>query len=180
MAVRKTGRSQKLAASGHPGTRSTARRYSALVGGVLICLALIWFAWLVAHQFNGGSVAIHFPFAGQPRPTAQSTVEPLVAAGITLATPPRNQEPSLGQQQAQVLADQLVPQAAAHAGSTSATYVLFSYKKSQAVPAWLVHYSRVGGPGPDTGADPHASSVPHDCYVFLDATTGQELLALWT
>lgn len=163
------------------------RRLSALVGGLLICVALIWFGWLLARQHNPGLAEIRFPFSGpQMQQTAQPTVDPLLAAGITLSTPAQDQTASLNRQQALLLADQMEPQAAAHASSVSADYVLLNYKGSanttaalHDVPAWLVHYSKVSGAAPDTAADPHATNVPHDCYIFLDANSGQELLALW-
>jgi hypothetical protein len=43
-----------------------------------------------------------------------------------------------------------------------------------------VHYTHVASAGPDTAADPHASNAPHDCYIFLDASSGKELFAIWT
>lgn len=159
------------------------RRLSALVGGILICVALLWFGWLLARQHNPGLASVRFPFSG---PQTQPTADPLLAAGITLTTPAQGQTASLNRQQALLLADQMEPQAAAHANSVSADYVLLNYKGSanttaalHDVPAWLVHYSKVSGAAPDTAADPHAANTPHDCYLFLDATTGQELLALW-
>lgn len=163
------------------------RRLSALAGGVLICAALLWFGWLLARQHNPGLAEIRFPFSGaQTQQTAQPTVDPLLAAGITLSTPAPGQAASLNREQALLLADQMEPQAAAHASSVSAEYVLFNYKGSSSttaalhdVPAWLIHYSKVSGAAPDTAADPHATKVPHDCYIFLDASSGQELLALW-
>lgn len=179
MATRKTSRADKPVVRPRPSDSAT-RRYSAIVGGVLICAGVAWFAWLAVHQFNGSAISMRFPFIGQSQPTVQPTVDPLIAAGITLATPSQNQVAQLSQAQALLLADQTEPQAAAHASSVNATYVLFSYKENHAVPAWLVHYSKVNEPGPDTTADPHATSTAHDCYVFLNATSGQELLALWT
>lgn len=166
---------------------ASLRQLSAIVGGLLICAALAWFSWLLVRQHSPGLAEMRFPFAGpQTQPTAQATVDPLLAAGITLATPAQGQAASLTRQQALLLADQMEPQAAAHASNVSAEYVLFSYKGSKTTiaalydtPAWLVHYSKVSGVGPDTDADPHATNTSHDCYLFLDANHGQELLALW-
>lgn len=160
------------------------RRWSALIGGVLICAAIAWFAWLLSGQHTPSLTSVRFPFLGpQAQSTSQAGVDPLEAAGITLSTP--TQTPLLNEQQGRVLADQMEPQAAAHARSVSAKYVLFNYKSGTAtglhnVPAWLFHYINVAGPAPDTAADPHASNATHDCYFFLDANSGQELLALWS
>lgn len=186
MAVRKTGRRARVAERGRR-RRGGVRWWSALVGGLLICAALGWFGWLVVSQQHA-SLSFRFPFTNvQNQPTAQPSVDPLVAAGISLATPGSGQTALLSQQQAIVLANQLEPQAAAHARGVSTAYVLFSYKGStpipgglSGVPAWLVHYSKVAAAGPDTAADPHAANSPHDCYLFLDATSGKELLAVWT
>jgi hypothetical protein len=164
------------------------RRASAIAGGVLICAALAWFGWLLLRQHNPGLTQLHFSFPGlQVQPTAQPTVDPLLAAGITLSTPAQGQTTHLSQQQARLLADQLEPQAAVHASSVSTEYVLLTYKGGSATtgalqeaPAWMIHYTRVSVAAPDTAADPHATSTPHDCYLFLDANSGQELFALWT
>ena len=189
MAVRKTGRAERVAA------RKSVRRdapevhlrwWSALAGGLLIGAALVWFGWLALGQHSPG-LTFRFPYLGsQSQPTAQPTVDPLVAVGISLSTPAPSQVALLTQQQALLLAGQLEPQAAAHAGKVSASYVLFSYKGSKTttaavhgVPAWLVHYTNVASAGPDSAADPHATNTTHDCYLFLDANSGQELLALW-
>jgi len=187
MTERKTRRAARaMERESRPGER--VRRASALLGGVLICAALGWFVWLLANQQHS-SLAFRFPFASSQgqQPTAQPSVDPLVAAGITLATPAAGQTAQISQQQAIVLANQLEPLAAAHASGVSASYVLLSSRGStpipgglNSVPAWLVHYSKVATAGPDTGADPHATNPPHDCYLFLDANSGQELLALWT
>lgn len=186
MAVRKIGRRARVAERGSRQGKGL-RWWSALVGGVLICVALGCFGWLVVSQPRAG-LSFRFPFTNFPnQPTAQPSVDPLVAAGISLATPASGQTAQLSQQQAIVLANQLEPQAAAHARSVSAAYVLFNYKGStpipgglSGVPAWLVHYSKVAAAGPDTAADPHATNPSHDCYLFLDATSGKELLAVWT
>jgi hypothetical protein len=160
------------------------RRLSALIGGLLICAAGAWFFWLLSGQHTPSLTAVRFPFiSSQTQPTSQSNADPLAAAGITLSTP--TQAPLLTEQQGRVLADQMEPQAAAHARSVSAKYVLFTYKGGTTaalhdVPAWLFHYVNVAGPAPDTAADPHAPNSAHDCYFFLDANSGQELLALWS
>jgi hypothetical protein len=188
MAVRKTMRPERVTArraTDKSASEVRLRRLSAIVGSVLICATLAWFGWLVARQHNPGLAAIRFPGL-QPQPTARSTTDPLVAAGITLTTPAQGQSALLSEQQARLLADQMEPQAAAHAHSVSARYILFSYKGGTAtiasandIPAWFIHYINVAGPGSDTAADPHATNTSHDCYLFLNANSGQELLALW-
>ncbi len=166
---------------------SLTRRISAIAGGVLICLVAVWFIWLVMHQINPGIASIQLHFTGQAQPTAQPAVNPLLTAGITLSTPAQGQIAQLTQAQALLLANQMEPQAAAHAGSVSAQYVLFSYQGNAATtgaeqnaPVWLIHYSNVRGTAPDTAADPHATNPSHDCYLFLNASTGQEVFALWS
>ncbi|HEY0752633.1 MAG TPA: hypothetical protein VGD98_01535 [Ktedonobacteraceae bacterium] len=186
MAVRKTGRTEKAAGRNSESSRRI-NLLSAVAGGLLICVALACFGWLIASQHNAG-LTFRFPFTGsQSQPTAQPTVDPLLAAGITLATPGSGQTALLNRQQALLLANQMEPQAAVHASSVNAAYILFSYKGSttttgalNSVPAWLVHYSKVVLAAPDNAADPHATNTPHECYLFLDANSGQELLALWT
>ena len=191
MVARKTARPGK-AALRRP-TRKRARegampRVSALVGGLLICAALAWFGWLLLRQHDLAGLTFRFPFAGsQNQPATQTAADPLVAAGITLTTPGSGQPAILTWQQALLLANQMEPQAAAHASNVSSSYVLVSYQgKTPAmtalhdVPAWLVHYTHVASAGPDTGADPHAANPSHDCYLFLDANSGQELFALWS
>jgi hypothetical protein len=108
-----------------------------------------------------------------------------VAAGITLSAPTQGQEPLLTRQQAILLVDEMEPEAAVQASGATASYTLFSYKGSNSaasfhnVPAWLVHYTGISEPPPDTSSDPHASNTHHDLYVFLDANSGKELLAIW-
>lgn len=163
------------------------RSLSALMGGLLICATLAWFGWLLVRQHNPG-LSFRFPFSDFPnQPTKQAAAGPLLVAGITLEPPGPGQTALLTQEQAVLLANQMEPQAAAHASSIKATYVLLNYEgKSSALasfhnaPAWLVHYIHVAAAGPDTAADPHATNPPHDCYFFLNANNGQELFALWS
>jgi hypothetical protein len=187
MAERRTSR---LAAGGRKPMRkgkrsedSPLRRYSAIIGGGLIVLALLWFVWLLIRQVNPAVNSITFPFVSNP---TSKPSDPLTAAGVTLTPPNQGQQPALTKPQALLLADQLEP-AAAQAGGVDAQYTLFSYSSSgidqtnfHNVPIWLIHYSKVTEPQPDTSADPHASSGSHDFYVFLDANSGQELLTIWS
>src|SRR5579859_213425 len=136
MAVRKTERPERIAARRSSRKRAPdalVRRWSALAGGILICATLAWFGWLVVRQHNPGLATIRFPFPIlQAQPTSQTTVDPLIAAGVTLSTPEQGQTSLLSEQQALMLAGQMEPQAAAHAASVSTQYVLFSYKGSSA------------------------------------------------
>lgn len=166
---------------------SARRQVSAIIGAALIGLALVWFAWLNLRQVNPGLSFLTFPMPGVlAHNSAGTSSDPLAAAGITLSSPSQGQEPSLTRQQALLLANQLEPGIAAHAGGADAQYTLFSYKSAndpQAsfhdAPAWLVHYTQVNEPRTDTSADRQASSTPHDFYLFLDAQTGKQLLAIW-
>lgn len=159
---------------------------SAIVGGILVALAALWLLWLMINHFGVGPGLSTFPLpmpglvpAANTTPVAQ--VEPLRAAGITLGTP--HQEPTLTQQQALLLANQLEPSASVHAGQTSAQYVLLNYMGTQITlrdtPAWLIHYAQVPVQPADTSADPTAKTTQHDLYVLLDANSGKELFSIW-
>ncbi len=184
MATRKTSQPNRIGArkgarQGQPDV--TTRRISAFVGLALVGLALLWFVGLYVHQAHPGLSFF------TPAHTSPSTVsDPLAAAGITLAAPAQDQKPSLTRQQALVLANQMEPGIAAQAAVATAQYTLFSYKSPHAsqaafqdVPVWLIHYTHINEPRPDTAADSHASRAHHDFYVFLAASSGRELLAIW-
>lgn len=189
MAVRKTARSGQTGQKKPPHRRtpdSATRQFSAIVGVAMVGMALLWFVWLLTRQLNPGFSSLTLPIAGNlPANSVSALNDPLAAAGITLSPPAQNQHPLVSQQQAILLADQMETQAATHAGTVSALPTMVSYKSSsptsasfQNVFAWLIHYTGVSEPPPDA-ADPHASSVHHDLYVFLDANNGRELLAIW-
>lgn len=160
---------------------SQSRRISAVVGGILLFAAVAWIVWLVLHQSQQSGLSI---LGLAPMPTAQ--VSSLVAAGITLGQP--SQPPALSRQQALLIASQLEPDAASNAQSTSTQYVLLNYTSTSTpaahpdlhnVPAWMVLYQNIPLARNDTAADPTpAPPAHHDLYVFLDTTTGKELLAL--
>lgn len=190
MATRKTAQtranSRKSARKSQENSSAT-RQFSGVVGAILIGIALLWAAWLYLHHLNPAINSLVFPLPG---PLAQTgtpaPADPLLAAGVTLSDPATGQEPVLTRQQALLLANQLEPAASAQAGGTDARYTLFSYSNTKQtstgfhdVPAWLVHYSKVPEPRPDTSADPHATSVQHDLYIFLDANSGAALLTIW-
>lgn len=187
MATRKPTRVLSKKAPRRKSSETTARQVSAVIGIALISLALIWFIWLNLRQANPGLSFLTFPMPGiLAHNSAGSTDDPLAAAGITLTAPTQGQEPSLTRQQAFLLSDQLEPGIAARAGKADARYTLFSYKSPASseesfheVPVWLIHYTQVSEPRPDTAADRHASSTHHDFYVFLDAHSGKQLLAIW-
>jgi hypothetical protein len=110
-------------------------------------------------------------------------IPPLTSAGISLGTP--SSPPALTQQQALLIAGQLEPDAATNAQKTSARYVLLNFDGAGTAttqhaitnePAWMMLYQQI----PQQPADP-SQSLPkqHDLYVFLDANSGKELLAIW-
>jgi hypothetical protein len=165
------------------------RWISGIAGAFLLALALLWLAWLVLHRIGGGTGISFLPFPGltQATPTV-GQVAPLTAAGISLGTPAS--PPALTQQQAQLIASQLEPDAATKAQKTTARYVLLNFDGTGTAtpqhaisnrPAWMVLYQQIPQQPADLSADP-SQSLPkhHDLYVFLDANTGKELLAIWT
>lgn len=170
-----------------PSVAPGSHRVSAIVGGALIAVAALWFLWLLVRQVSPGVLSLRFPLPNpQPARPTSTPVDPLAVAGVTLLAPLQGQEPGLTQQQALLMAGQVEPQAAARATGVDARYTLFSYQASAAqspgfhnVPTWLIRYRGIAEPRPDTAADPHATGASHDFYVFLDASTGRELLAIW-
>lgn len=192
MAVRKTGRmtdakTQDIRRARKRGRDPIFRQFSAIIGIVLIGIALLWFVWLLVRQVNPVGISLKLPLPNiMPQQSSNAPADPLAAAGITLSSPAQGQEPLLSQQQALLLAAQIEAPIAARAKGVDASYTLFSYQGNNAAgtsfrnaPVWLIHYSGVSAPPPDTAADPHASSASHDFYLFLDANSGRELLAIW-
>lgn len=180
--VSRNSSSLKARQAGRQGWRHpTGCRISALIGLVLVVCALLLLAWFSVHQANPRVTFF------QANPTVSSTAnDPLGAAGITLSAPAQGQQPQLTRQQALTLVNQIELGVAARAGTVDAQYTLFSYTRPttsqpvfQNVPVWLIHYAQVSEPPPDAGADSHAVRAQHDFYVFLDATSGKELLAVW-
>jgi hypothetical protein len=174
--------------SGGQAPAASSRRLSAVAGGILIAAAALWFLWLLVRQVNPGMVSLRLPFPPNPQParSANAPVDPLAVAGITLSAPPQGREPALTQQQAILVAGQIEPQSAARAAGFDARYTLFSYQGVTLesagfhnVPVWLIHYWGIPEPRPDTAADPHATGTKHNFYVFLEASSGRELLAIW-
>jgi hypothetical protein len=165
-----------------------SRRISGIIGAFLLALALVWLIWLVIHRLGGGTGISLLPIPGlsQATPTV-GQIPPLTAAGISLGTP--SSPPALTQQQALLIADQLESDAATNAQKTSARYVLLNFDGAGAAtqhaitnePAWMVLYLQIPQQPADPSSDP-SQSLPkqHDLYVFLDANSGKELLAIWT
>lgn len=188
MATRKTARPEAVARKS-PRKRppdSAMRQFSAITGAVLVGMALLWFVWLLVRQLSPGLVSITFPLPNVMMNSASGQSDPLAAAGITLSSPAQGQEPLLTERQALLLANQIEPGVAGRAGGVDAQYTLFSYHSANSsypdfhnVPIWLIHYTQISEPPPNTSADPHASTTHHDFYVFLDANSGRELLAIW-
>ena len=166
---------------------SQSRRASIVIGVILIAMAFLMIGWLLLNHFGLRVSGQSFlPQAGSDAtalPTAQ--IPPLAAAGISLGHP--KQAPALTQQEAVFITGQLEPDAATKAKKTSAQYVLLSYAGTNSstsfpgfhnVLAWMFVYQHV----PLAPADPGGTPFPqthYDLYVFLDANTGKELLALW-
>ncbi len=187
--------SRRSFAKGRSSARqaSTTRRISAILGGLLLVIAIAGFLWFIA-PWRSSSLLPTLPIFAPAHPSTEQ-VPPLLAVGITLEHP--SQAPTINQQQALLIASQLEPEAAANAQNTTAQYVLVSTGQDvkgapQAppqhaptpaldhVPAWMVLYQSV----PLQPNDPSVDTTPsrrtqHDLYVFLNADTGKELLAIW-
>ncbi len=158
-----------------------------VVGCILIALASIWLVLLLLRQFGVGAPNLStLPLLPGRAPAASTTVpvSPLAAAGISLGY--STQTPALAQQQALLIASQLEPDAATRAKKTSAQYVLLNCAGTKASPslknvqAWMIVYQRIPLAPGDLSADPTAAPQSyHNLYVFLDANSGKELLAIW-
>lgn len=168
-------------------TISRPRRASKVVGVILIALAFLMLGWLLLNHFglrvSGQSFLPQPGIDATALPAAQ--IPPLAAAGISLGHP--SQTPALTQQEAIFLASQLEPDAATKAIKTSAQNVLLSYagtNTSNSYPgfhnvlAWMIVYQQIPLAHSDLGVTPFPQTH-YDLYVFLDANTGKELLALW-
>ena len=166
---------------------SPSNKNSAIIGGALLVLAIFALILLIMSH-NSGSSAFAIPgFGSAQTPDASSQIPVLLSEGITLGQ--ASQTPVFNQQQALLIANQLVPDAAAQAKSASASYVLLNYPNTATpathanlsnVSAWMVWYQHIPYQPADAAVDPtpfpHAY---HDLYVFIDATSGKELLAVW-
>lgn len=174
--AKKQARATSRKAAGKP-----SRAVSGIIGGVLIGLAGAWAIWLLLHQF---STSIPLPPGLPPAQNATpvSQISPLAAEGITLA--PASQSPALPRQEALLIAQQLEPDAATSAKQTTAQYVLVTYPAASNLaahpslhdtPAWLIEYHSVPLAPGDSSASGRST---YDLYVFLDASSGKELVVV--
>ncbi len=164
---------------------SSSRAISGVVGGILLVAGIVGLVWLLTHQ-RPFLLALPLPGLAPTRPPAVQ-ISSLLAASITLGHP--TQPPALNQQQALLIASELEPDAATHAESASTQYVLLNYtnKTTPAThpdlnnyPAWMILYQNIPLAPGDVSVDPTPFPQSHqDLYVFLDANTGKELLAIW-
>ena len=168
-------------------TISQSRRASKVVGVILVSMAFLVLGWLLLKHFglrvSGQSFLPQPGLDATALPTAQ--IPPLAAAGISLGHP--TQTPALTQQEAMFIASQLEPGAATKAKNTSAQYVLLSYGGTNTstsysgfhnVQAWMIVYQQIPLAPANLGVTPFPRTH-YDLYVFLDANTGKELLAVW-
>jgi hypothetical protein len=165
---------------------SRSRQITGIAGGLLVIAAICWLGWLLLHQLPGFTGLSTLPLPGiAPAVTPTPPLSPLLAAGISLGHP--SQAPALSAQQAQQIAGALEPNAAANAKKVISEYVLLNYAQKNSTqpdmtnrPAWMIYYQQI----PLQSTDPSVDPTPfpqshHDLYVFLDATSGKELLAVW-
>lgn len=156
-----------------------------IVGGILLGIGGLWLGWLLLHQFAGGPALPTIPIVGfAPNNTNAPDIQipPLVAAGITLGH--TDSTPTLNSRQVLLLASQLEPTAAAHAKVIGAKLVLLNYPSTSTpathpnfnnVSTWLVMYQKIPLA---TGDSASSANTSYDLYVFLDANSGKELLAV--
>ncbi|GAC1653461.1 MAG: hypothetical protein NVS4B12_25200 [Ktedonobacteraceae bacterium] len=167
--------------------RSQSKRISGIAGTVLLGLGCLWLGWLLLGQHNNTSGAIVWPLSSaNSTSSADIQVPQLVAEGINLSH--AGQSPTLNQQQAVTIANQLEPQAAINAKSMSVKYVLLNYAAMgisahatlNNVPVWMILYRRIPIEPNNAAVDPVPSTRSyHDLYVFVDANSGKEVLSVW-
>lgn len=166
--------------------RSRSNLGSAIIGSILLCIAFLWLAWILFFR-HGPPPSISFPGFAPTAAPAEVQIPQLIAEGITLGH--ADQAAKLSQQQALFIAGQQEPDAAARARSVSARYVLLNYSTTSTptthpnlvnVPVWVVWYQHIVQDPADPSVDATPSAHPyHDLYVFLDANSGKEVLAVW-
>ncbi len=166
--------------------RSQSKRISGIVGAILLGFGCLWLGWLLLGQHNNTSASFIWPLLGTDTNSSNVQVPQLVAEGISLSH--AGQSPTLSQQQAMMIANQLEPEAATHAKSSSAKYVLLNYAAKGTsqhaavnnVPVWMVLYQRIPIDPNNASVDPMpATRSSHDLYVFVDANSGKEVLSVW-
>src|SRR6266581_3875448 len=90
--------------------RSKSNLGSAIVGGILLSVALLWLGWTLFFQ-HGHPPDVKLPgFAPSPTTAPEVQIPQLIAEGITLEH--ADQPPKLSQQQALFIANQREPDAA--------------------------------------------------------------------
>ncbi|MDQ6660013.1 MAG: hypothetical protein M3Z24_03495 [Chloroflexota bacterium] len=152
---------------------------TAIIGGILLCIGAIWGGSMLLHSFGGPAISL-FPVYNGGAGTTGNDMQfpPLTAAGISLSH--TDQAPPLNRQQALLLASQLEPDAAANAKNIGNEFVLMSYTNSATpaahanfnnTPIWLIVYQKI-----PLGSTDASTKSSYDLYVFLDASTGKELL----
>src|SRR5438105_3440906 len=137
---------------------SRFRPMTALVGGLLLIIGFLWIGWLLFYQHGAQSLSPPILLPGlAATPTANQPIAPLIAQGITLSA--TEQKSALRQQQAVEIADQLEPDAASKAKSTSARYALLTYLSTSTpathpdwenVAVWMVWYQQIPQNSGDT------------------------------
>ena len=166
------------------GTASApSRRLSGIVGGILLGLGVLWIGWLLLAPHASVSDIPLWPGVQTASTPVNVQATPLLAEGISLSVD--NQTPAISQQQAVMLANQLEPDAASQATDVNAKFVFLNYPvittpathaNYNSVPVWMVWYQHI----PLATNDPSASTrTSHDLYVFLDGSTGKEVLKVW-
>ena len=166
--------------------RFQSKRISAIAGAVLLGLGCLWLGWLLLGQHNNTSGSFVWPIVGTNATPTNAPIPQLISEGISLSS--ANQSPTLSQQQAMTIANQLEPDAAANAKSTNARYVLLNYVATGTSthanvnnePVWMVQYQRIPIAPNNASVDPVPSTRSyHDLYVFVDANSGKEVLSVW-
>src|SRR5579884_4450235 len=167
--------------------RSQSRPGSAIAGGILLGIALLWLGRILFFQ-HGHLSGVTLPgLAPSPTNGPEIQIPQLVAEGITLEQ--ANQTPKLSQQQALFIASQRQPDAASAAKVATARYVLLNapvtgtpptHPSLTNVPVWMIWYQHIPQNPADPAIDPTPLAHPfHDLYVFLDANSGKEVLSVW-
>lgn len=160
-----------------------SRRLSGIVGGILLGVGILWVGWLLLAPHGNVTDIPLWPGMQGASTSLNVQTTPLLAEGISLTQD--SQTPTISQQQAVLLANQLEPDAASQAQSIAAHFVLLNYRvittpathaNFNNTPVWLVWYQHI----PLAANDPSASTrSSHDLYVFLDGTSGKEVLKVW-
>jgi hypothetical protein len=161
---------------------------TAIIGSILLIVGFLWLGWIFFSQYSEKPLTSPISLPGlvaTPSPDLQ--IAPLLAQGITLSS--TDQKPTLDQQQALTIADQLEADAASEAKNVSARYALLTYPATSTpathpnwndVAVWIIWYHQIPAVSGDSSVVPTASkNTYHDLYVCLDASSGKELFSLW-